>query len=83
MTSAFTGDVPEIEELPATAEPEVKVTVVVLFIPEFVRVIVLVSALVEVNEQVAIPDESVLEQVGAGLPVPVIERDGVILGIGF
>ena len=60
--SATTGVVPLMDELAATAPPEVKVTVPPVFEIGAVMFKVFTSATVEVMVQVAIPEASVAEQ---------------------
>ena len=63
VPSATTGVVPVIEELTATAEPGVKITVVPAFTTGVRIERTFDSALVEARVQVAIPEASVAEQV--------------------
>lgn len=63
VPSAITGVVPEIEELAATGEPAVKMTVPSAFTTGVAIERVLVSAFVEERLHVEIPNDEVAEQV--------------------
>ena len=83
VPSAFTGPLPVILELVATAAPAVKFTLPPDTLTGVLRLNVLVSAVVDFSVQVEIPLESELEQAVVVFPDPLAEKVGTVPMTGF